>query len=266
MRLVSFGEVLWDVLPNCHHLGGAAFNLAAHVKRFGHQVSFISAVGDDELGARALRRIEDLGVSTDYVLLTNSTPTGTVHVTVTGGQPSYVIHRPAAYDCLRAPETPLDPDWICFGTLVSMNKHARAELTKLIATNPGARRFYDVNLRHDSWTPELVAELIAVADVVKLNEEEARLIDTVNVPNVCITRGAGGCTVRYESKEVNVPGRPVDVVDAVGAGDAWSAAFLHGLSSGWPLERTAQLANNLGGLVASREGAIPEWTLSEILP
>ena len=266
MRLVAFGELLWDVFQTGEKLGGAPFNLASHARCFSHDVCFISGVGLDRRGALALTVARKLRVSTDYIVRTAAAPTGTVDVTLTNGQPSYVIRRPAAYDFLSAPAEDLGADWICFGTLVATNEHARAELKKLLAANPSARRFYDVNLRRDSWTPGLVSELIALADVVKLNDDEAALIDVSSCRNVCLTRGAHGCTIRYEGEEVSVPGIPVRVVDAVGAGDAWGAAFLHGINSGWPLRRVAEVANRLGALVATREGAIPEWRTDEILP
>src|ERR1700694_394485 len=99
MRLIGVGEILWDVIGVTEHLGGAVFNLCAHAARLGHDVSLISAVGDDARGRLALARAAELGVSTRFIETVPGQPTGTVTVTVdANGQPSYVIHRPAAYD------------------------------------------------------------------------------------------------------------------------------------------------------------------------
>jgi fructokinase len=130
---------------------------------------------------------------------------------------------------------------------------------------PGARRFYDVNLRSGCYTPELVRELLSLADAVKLNDDEAELFpDLGQAPSVAITRGERGCAVRIGNDRAECPGYTVKVVDTVGAGDAFAAAFLHGLAAGWSAAKTGDFANRLGALVASRAGAVPEWSPGEL--
>src|SRR5262249_49384349 len=142
-----------------------------------------------------------------------------------------------------------------------------------------AHRFYDINLRAGSYTPSLVRELMSRATIVKLNDEEIREIDRMfgqehrsleefcrdyaslfGWEGVCVTRGAKGCAAFIRSEYLESEGYVVKVADAVGAGDAFAAAFLHGLDSGWPLRRVADFANRVGALVASRPGALPLWT------
>lgn len=264
MKIISIGEILWDVFPDGERLGGAPFNLAAHLHKLGHDVAFVSAVGDDERGRKALARMKELGLSTAFVTVHRSLPTGHVTIRLKRGQPDYTIHRPAAYDAVQAPPAGVGADWICYGTLLAANMDARSALLKTISDNPEARRFYDVNLRRDSWSPWVVSELLDLADVVKVNEEEARTLKLKSRDNICITRGERGCLLRFGGRTVEVPGVPVQVADAVGAGDAWAAAFLHGFSLGWDLERVGAFANHLGALVASRPGAIPDWDVSEL--
>jgi fructokinase len=289
MRIVSIGEILWDVFDDAEHLGGAVFNFAAHAARLGHQIFFVSAVGDDERGRRALERTTALGLSTRYVSTTSEAPTGIVTVTVAAdGQPSFVIHRPAAYDAAQLSDEELAelvavrPDWVTFGTLQQTDPRARELVRRASEALPGARRFYDVNLRRDSYTPDLVDELLAAADVVKLNEDEARQLSPgLSIEQfcrqrarrhgwqaVCVTRGAAGCSVLIGGEFRSSPGYKVEVVDSVGAGDAFSAAFLHGLFLGWDPDRTADFANRVGALIASRPGGTPEWTVAEaeVLP
>src|SRR5579883_910022 len=99
MRLLSLGEILWDVLPDGEHLGGAPFNLAAHARRLGEDVIFVSAVGADARGQHALARLLELGLPAAYVQTVNSSPTGFVSVQIdSAGHPTFTIHRPAAYD------------------------------------------------------------------------------------------------------------------------------------------------------------------------
>ena len=176
VRIVGIGEILWDVFENEEHLGGAVYNFAAHTAQLGHAIDYVTAVGNDERGRRALQRSRELGLSTRYIGRVDEASTGVVTVTLDGGgQPSYVIHRPAAYDFANLTPQELDaiaashPDWICYGTLYQLHPGARELTRRLLAATPGAPRFYDVNLRRDSYTPELVEALLLSASVVKLN-------------------------------------------------------------------------------------------------
>ena len=272
MTIVSIGEVLWDVFPDSVRLGGAPFNFAVHAHRLGHRVIFLSAVGDDKRGRAALDRTAALGLATEFIQVAAGQPTGSVSVRLDAeGHPDFTIHRPAAYDCLTLDErqlarlAELRPDWIYFGTLYPMEGHAREVLRSVMDAVPGARRFYDVNLRRGCYTPELVRELLALAAAVKLNDDEAELFpDLGAAPSVAITRGEKGCLVRIGNDRAECPGYPVKVADTVGAGDAFAAAFLHGLAAGWSAARTGDFANRLGALVASRAGAVPAWSPAEL--
>lgn len=289
MKILSIGEILWDVFEEGEHLGGAPFNFAAHARRLGHSTVFLSAVGEDERGRAALARAADYGLPVEFIRTVAGAQTGIVSVEVDPkGRPSFTIHRPAAYDLLELEESGyerirrFDPDWIYFGTLCQMNSNAREMTRRIIGECPRAKRFYDVNLRRDSYTPELVAELIQATNVVKLNEDEAAALgsllgiphrsieefcrlsaDRFRLDAVGVTQGEKGCAILSGSRYAEVAGYQVTVRDTVGAGDAFAAAFLHGLSQGWPPGRTGDFANRLGALVASREGAIPPWSVAE---
>ncbi|PYX90421.1 MAG: carbohydrate kinase [Acidobacteria bacterium] len=290
MIAVSIGEVLWDVLAGEYHLGGAPFNFAAHLRRLGHSVSFISGVGSDPLGHQVRQEMVRLGLSSCFINEVLDHPTGRVTVTLeAAGQPRFVIHRPAAYDFLQLTREQLDlistqhPEWIYFGTLLQMNSSARRVTDALLASLPGAKRFYDVNLRPGSYTPELVHDLLSKATVIKLNDQEvvevAKIIGcsyrsledfcrqsarAFRYHAVCVTRGAEGCATLIADDYLETSGYAVEVSDTVGAGDAFAAAFLHGLASGWRPSKVADFANRLGALVASRPGAIPDWDLTEV--
>lgn len=272
MTILSIGELLWDVFPDTVRLGGAPFNFSVHAHRLGHRVIFLSAVGDDERGRAALERVAALGLPAEFIQVAAGQPTGTVSVRLDAeGQPDFTIHRPAAYDCLTLDEDQLQrladlrPDWIYFGTLYPMEARAREVLRRLMDAVPDARRFYDVNLRRGCYTPELVRELLSLAGAVKLNDDEAERFPNLGAaPWVAVTRGERGCAVRMGNDGAECPGYPVKVVDTVGAGDAFAAAFLHGLEAGWSAAKTGDFANRLGALVASRAGAVPEWSTGEL--
>jgi fructokinase len=289
VRVISVGEVLWDVFGESEHLGGAPFNFAAHLRRLGHEVLFVSAVGKDARGNRVLALMAEMGLPTDYVAINEKYPTGTVTVTLgAGGQPSFVIHRPAAYDFPRLRTAQFDallsppPDWIYFGTLLQMSSDARRLTMKLLSSSKRSRHFYDLNLRANSYDAPLVRDLLARASVVKLNDAEVPEVEGIvgkrsrsledfcrkyasafGWKAVCVTTGAAGCVALVGDEYVESGGYPVQVADTIGAGDAFAAAFVHGLGEEWPARNVADFANRVGALVASRKGAIPHWTVDE---
>ena len=290
MHVFSVGEILWDLIGASEYLGGAVLNFSVQSSRLGHRVSLVSAVGDDPRGRLALSRARDLGLSTRFIRTVSDHPTGTVTVTVdAGGQPSYVIHRPAAYDFAALDDADLaelaaaPPGWIAFGTLHSMHPNARQLLRTAMQCFPHARRFYDINLRRDCYTPELVASLLELAHVVKLNDMEVGMVcEMLGTPEatleafcrayaarfgwqaVCVTRGSEGCALLLGGEYLEIPGYRVTVADTVGAGDAFAAALLHGIQAGWPPRDVGDFANRLGALVASRAGGVPAWTANEL--
>jgi fructokinase len=291
MKIISLGEVLWDILPSREHLGGAPFNFAWHAHNLGHEVCFVSAIGNDQRGNRALKQMADLGLSAQFVRRVPDYPTGTVTVRLDSvGSPQYVIHRPAAYDfpalgpaefeALRNPA----PAWIYFGTLQQMSAPAHDLLLKVMAAAPAAKCFYDVNLRADCFTPELVRTLTEHAHILKLNEQEipvlreiSRLqcdslerfcrncLRTFQLDTVCITLGPKGCALLMADEYLEAPGLSVKMADTIGTGDAFSAALIHGIGAGWTAARTAEFANRIGALVASRPGGTPKWTIAEAM-
>lgn len=289
MKIISIGEILWDVFPDRECLGGAPLNFAVHASRLGQEVLFVSAVGEDNRGEHALAQMAELGLSTEFVQTIPQRQTGIVTVQLSGaGEPEFTIHRPAAYDDLNLSDAAFgrlaafEADWIYFGTLFQMYRAGMCAVQRLAHSSPGTKRFYDVNLRRESYTPALVRTLMDMADVVKLNEEEVKTVGEMfelkdskveefcrygarqfGWEAACVTRGANGCGVLLGGCYADVEGYPVEVVDTVGAGDAFAAAFLYGLAEGWSAQETGAFANRVGALVASRPGAIPAWTITE---
>lgn len=277
------GEILWDVIGGAEHLGGAPFNFAAHAAKLGHESWLLSAVGDDERGRRAREAVSRLGVQTRYLETTGQAETGVATLlSDVDGQTRFEILRPAAYDFL-APDDELladSFDAIAFGTLLHTFEPAHRAALRVLSNFPKAIRFYDVNLRAGHYDLVCVKDLMSRSTAIKLNESEAELISGGSCPNlrqfceiqanlfhldaVAVTRGENGCVVLIRGEYAEDRGVDVQVSDTVGAGDAFGAAFLHGVSLGWPAAQVAHFANQVGALVASRAGAVPAWDPAEL--
>ena len=183
VRIIGVGELLWDLFPDGPRLGGAPFNVIANLRRLGHRVAFVTAIGDDGLGRAALAAADDLGVDATFISTALDLPTGTVEVTpdpVEGHR--FAIRSPAAYesigdgDALVARIRTWGPGALVYGTLAQRSDGVR-ELTRRIASEVRpAYRLYDVNLREGCWTPSLVIDLLGDATIVKVNEHESETL------------------------------------------------------------------------------------------
>jgi fructokinase len=299
MRVLAIGEVLWDVFADREHFGGAALNFCANLQRMGDQPTLLSAVGDDARGRLALEKMAELSLDTTHVRVVSELPTGVAVIRMAvDGEPAYDIPRPAAFDLLDTSDTALDEarlsphaagsnfiDWLYFGSLLQTSRSIEHFTIRLAEQLHSTRCFYDINLRTGQWNLPLVQRLSALTTVLKLNEHEAETLfaltqpagstyslqkfchlwsETYNIETLCITLGAEGCAVYRNGELRSFSGTRVIVQDAVGAGDAFAAAFLHGYHLEWPLERSARFANAVGGIVASRAGATPPWSIDEI--
>jgi len=290
MRILAIGEILFDIMPHSEHLGGAPLNFAAALQRLGNDVFVLSGIGNDDHGKQVRQAFESLGLNMDYLQGIAGKATGAAIVSKDSqGNANFFIQRPAAFDGITLDRNTLDsiqrlqPDWIYYGTLAQYEAPSLTLLETLFENLPNARRFYDMNLREGHWSLPLVRHLSDNASILKLNEDEAQTLFQLTRPNqnyslktfcefwsedhaietICVTQGGAGCSVYHARQLDHFEGFPVQVVDTVGAGDAFAAGFLHGHLHGWSEEKKASFANSLGALVASRMGAIPEWSLEE---
>src|SRR5436309_9123894 len=162
-RILVLGEILWDIFPDSVRLGGDALNFAAHARRLQHEALLISAVGRDELGEQAMQAVTDLGLDKRFIQTTALFSTGTANVQFgPSHQTSFSIERPAAYDAVGLSEPDFQqvirwkPAWLYYGTLFSSIVSGKDLLNRLLQAVPGAKRFYDVNLRPGSNSAALV--------------------------------------------------------------------------------------------------------------
>ena len=283
-RICIFGEVLFDHFPdNSRVLGGAPFNVAWNLQSLGQAPCFISRVGDDPEGRQIREVMEQRGMSTRALQCDPEHGTGRVDVRFTDDEPEYSIADPCAYDFIEpTPETleilrhcPL----LYHGTLALRDPVSAAGFSALRQRHSGIV-FLDVNLRTPWWRKEQVVSLVAQADWVKLNAEEAALlfglaqeqnaedaeqpeqgltalIREYNLRGIILTRGAqGAAVVTADGKVYTVlPDRTVPLVDTVGAGDAFASVMILGLHRNWPVETTLERAQEFASAVVGQRGA-----------
>jgi fructokinase len=276
-RVVALGELLWDLFPDGRHLGGAPANVARHARSLGADAVLVSRVGRDALGEEAVDLLRAAGFPTEAIQRDASAPTGTAGVSLDGeGQPCFAIRADAAWDRLEADgaarRAVADADAICFGTLARRAPAARRSIQELLAgSRPDALRVLDVNRRPPFGSPELIEGALRSANVVKLSEEElgflglaggvrdqiAGLARRFGLRLVALTRGAEGSLLYSGGDWSDQPGLPVRVRDAVGAGDAFTAALTLGLLRGLPLDDLNRRSNELAAYVCTQPGATP---------
>ena len=279
-EILCIGEVLWDSLPTGLSLGGAPFNVACHLRALGVPVGMVSRVGTDPLGDDALRGIARHGIGTDLVQVDPALPTGFVKVNVDDPRnPTYEIVEPAAWDAIELTDALLQhadaARILVFGSLAQRHAITRATIARLLDTS--ALKVFDVNLRAPHVDQEIVRRCLDKADIVKLNHDELRQIATwFDLPAglrgaasamaeafgcrmVCVTRGGDGAAMWHDGAWTEHPGFEVEVVDTVGAGDAFLAAVLSGLLAGKDDRALLEQANLLGAYVATQVGAVPTY-------
>lgn len=280
-NIVGIGEVLWDLLPLGKQLGGAPANFAYHTSALGADAYIISRVGDDALGRELLDQLVKVGVPPGCIEVDLVRPTGTVGVAISpDGQPTFQIHENVAWDTLTggpaAQQAVSEANAVCFGTLAQRSEPSRTTIRTLVKSTPSnALRILDVNLRQNYYSKELIQESLALANVLKLNDTELpRLREMFGLPGderaqivelaerfvlkvVAFTRGARGSLLYRDGQWSEHDGIPTQVVDTVGAGDAFTAAMTIGLLSGWPLDEINRRCNELAAFVCSRAGAMP---------
>ncbi|WP_165768321.1 carbohydrate kinase family protein [Hymenobacter amundsenii] len=277
-KIVCFGEVLWDVLPNGRQPGGAPFNVAVHLHQLGVSVDLISRVGDDELGTELLDFIDSKALRTDFVQRGKTHLTGVVKANVDdANEVSYKIVQPVAWDYIqydaalgRLVEA---ADMFVFGSLAARQAGTRETLYRLL--EHARLKVFDVNMRPPHYTRQGVTYLLDKADLVKMNHHELAeimawfgaetdrpaamqwLADRFGLQGVCVTCGADGALLWTNGQLYRAPGVPVTVRDTIGSGDSFLAALLRGWLAGQEPGECLRFACATGALVATHQGATP---------
>lgn len=277
MRQIGiFGEVLFDSFPDgAKVLGGASFNVAWHLQAFRQQPAFISSVGMDAEGDTIRKSMRRWGMDCSQLQTDDSHVTGLVEVSLDAGEPSYDIVDQVAYDFIDAGRLgDLDLGILYHGSLALRHEPSRLALQKLKSSKPSIV-FMDVNLREPWWQKEQVLSWVSEADWVKLNEEEFTLLGGESLDlqsamllflrehgleGLIVTLGErGAIAVTADQNVFHVASvRVNEMVDTVGAGDAFSSVLLLGLHLGWPVRQTLERAQQFASALVSQRGATIE--------
>jgi fructokinase len=281
-KIIGIGEVLWDLLPSGPQLGGAPANFACHAQALGAHASVITRIGNDCLGREILLRFFVQGDKTQgNVQEDDVAPTGTVSVVLSeSGIPHYIIHENVAWDRLEITPAGLNAvrlaDAVCFGSLAQRSETSRTSIQTLVAAAPAAAwRVFDINLRQKYFSREIIEQSLRLANVLKLNDDELKLLAEMfgqtgstrrqieqlaqkfDLRLVALTRGAEGSLLFQTGQWSDSPAVRVNIVDTVGAGDAFTAALVLGLLQKKPLDEINALAGEVARYVCSSAGATP---------
>lgn len=272
--LCIFGEVLFDCFPDRRQvLGGAPFNVAWHLSAFGAQPHLISAVGKDDEGERIREAMHSWGMESASLQTDPHHPTGRVEVSLRDGEPTFDIRPDCAWDHIQVPDAAQRPCTLLYhGTLAQRQRVSAATLERLKASGPDLV-FLDVNLRSPWWAPEQTRDQLNGAHWAKLNRDELRLltdsaseqsevlarglIERYQLRGLVITLGAeGALAVLEDGSSAQVAPQPaLQVVDTVGAGDAFASVILLGILHGWPLEQMLVRAQSFASRIVGQRGA-----------
>ncbi|WP_129715939.1 carbohydrate kinase [Pedobacter sp. SYP-B3415] len=280
-RVVSIGEILWDLLPSGRKPGGSSMNVALNLHKQGIDSRFISAVGRDTDG----RELSDFLASQSFpanLIQQNHLPTSTVEVELdAAGHASYTIVEPVAWDAIEAVPEALsavsEADALVYCSLTCRNEKTRHTVQELLGR--ASFKVFDINLRAPHYQPYTLKNLLAAADLLKINEHEIAYLRTAfslkgsedvalleeiarlfDISIICLTLGDKGAWVWTAEKLYTHQGYRVEVADTVGAGDAFLATFVASYLQGYPLEATLDRACKVGAFVASRAGANPDYS------
>ena len=270
-----FGEVLFDCFPDgAKVLGGAPFNVAWHLQALGDAPMFISRVGKDAGGDTILQAMLNWGMGIETVQIDPEHPTGRVEVTINNGEPSYDIIENSAFDFISSQQQlqKLQPGGILYhGTLSLRSKMSRRTLDEIRRMH-NLRIFLDVNLRppwyrrdevlgwlkQAHWAKMNVAELdMLTKTAVNIRGQMAELQDSCTLEQLIVTQGEEDTLIRTADGQFYwlQPEKIEGVVDTVGAGDAFSALYIHGLRCQWPIDVALRHAQDFAGRVIGLRGA-----------
>lgn len=280
--IVGIGELLWDMLPEGKKLGGAPANFAYHAGQSGLNGCVVSAIGNDSAGEEILEhlRIKKLNYNigqTDY-------PTGSVSIHLDEkGVPCYNILRQVAWDnIVYTPELEdiaAHTNAVCFGTLAQREEISRTTINRFLDQMPDGNKQYkifDMNLRQDFYTREILTQSLRKCNILKLNDEELAIIrqmfgypslDTQSVCNtlrsdydleiLILTCGVNGSYVFTSEGNSFYETPRIQVRDTVGAGDSFTATFCAALLKNRNLREAHRLAVEVSAYVCTQDGAMP---------
>ena len=280
--IAGIGEMLWDIQGDKKTFGGAPANFVCHCANLGAKASMISCIGNDDLGKQALSFLKSKNVNIKTVSLSAEYETGVVNVLLDeNGVPSYEIKENVAWDYIPFSEetknSAAEVDAVCFGSLSQRSTISRNSILKYLEnTSPGCLRMFDINIRQNYYSEEIILKSLKLANALKLNEDELPLVvEFLNLKGTqkellraiqqkfdlklaILTSGAEGALMLTENEEsFEIPPIPKEIKSTVGAGDSFTAAAVTGYMQNKPLSVINKHANAVASFVCSQTGAVP---------
>lgn len=279
--IAAIGELLWDVLPETEVIGGAPVNFAYHVTALGAKGIPISTIGRDARGEMALLELQKRGVDTSAISISDNFPTGYVLATVDSeGIASYSFPDEVAWDHLQvndyAEKLRSTIDAVCFGSLAQRSPHSRRTIHGFLdSLGNGVVKVFDINIRQDFYSKEVVKSSLKRTDILKLNEDELpilaqllelkgsgesflpKLIERYQLKMLILSRGDKGSLLQTPEHSSEHVGIVTHVQDTIGAGDSYTAAAVIGWLQGLPLDEINEQANRIAAYVCSQQGGMP---------
>lgn len=279
--VVGLGEVLWDMLPEGRKIGGAPVNFAYHAGQFSIDTMAVSAIGNDKLGEDTIAEMN--GKHLNHIFPSVPYPTGSVQVSLDEkGVPAYDIKENVAWDNIpftnEIESVARSCRAVCFGSLAQRNAVSRNTIRKFIESTPsGCIRIFDINLRQNFYTSNVIHDSLELCNILKINDEEIMLVsrmfnyDSSNIENVCrtimedfslemviLTCGTKGSYIFTKGGVSFMPTPKVNVADTVGAGDSFTGSFCAAILRGLPVAEAHKKAVEVSAYVCTQNGAMPE--------
>lgn len=289
-KIVAFGEVVWDILPNGKVLGGTPSNMVFRCNSFNEHGFLLSRVGDDELGNEAFDELKELKISDENVQVDREFPTGTVHISFDENFDSrYVVTPEVAFDHIEFSAEALklvrDADCLFYGLLPQRFGISKNTLRELIKESPDSIHFFDLKLFEHFFNVTVVQNLLHSSNIVRIKEKEidflsnelgikaqslevfsSELSEKYKIDIVLITRGQNGVFAFHHKKGAfSDPGYKIEVVDNIGSGMAFLAGFLVYYLNGRSLQQALNFGNASGALNTTKRGATSFFNKKDVL-
>ena len=286
MIILSFGEILFDIINKKAHLGGAPFNIASHLSKMGASSFIISSIGNDKLGKIILKKAKIIGINKNYIAIHKNRPTGTVDVNFSyKGSPEYIINKNTAWDEIHLKdneiENILNTNWnvFTFGTLAQRTENNRNLLKSILNKINSKYIYFDINLRQNYFKKEWIEYSLMKCNILKMNNDELKQIaglldiksdnnenisnflnNKYKIPIICITQGENGAALYYKNSYISVNAEKIKTKDTIGAGDGFGAGFLYSLFLNSDPVKAIDFGCTIGSFIAKNHGAIPKYS------
>ena len=289
-KIVAFGELVWDILPDGKTLGGTPSNLVFRCNSFNEQGFLLSRIGDDTLGAEAVQKLKELGIADDNVQIDQEFATGTINITFDEKQePLYHVTPDVAFDHIEFSAEALklvrDADCVFYGLLPNRFGLSKNTLRELIKESPDSIHFLDLKLFTHFFNLQVVESLLECSNIVRIKEKEIAflcselgiesgeieifsnaLIQKYKIDLILITRGRNGVFACHKKKGVfSDSGYRVEEVDNIGSGMAFAAGFLHYYLNGKGIQQALNFGNAAGALNTTRQGATSYFNKKDVI-